>query len=235
MSLTAGGDFWRRGMETRLVRGVRVLLPSVEDAELTEMTSADPAGLRYRKVGRADWSRLNVVGASVTGSRFSGTTLRESRWEESTITGVLFEQADLSSARWEEVKVERTAFLGCQLSGFSLTGAGLGNVIFENCRLDYATFHGVRATGPVAFVNCTLTEASLSNCRLNDVVFDQCRLAGTEFDSCDLRGADLRGNPLDSIRGIASLRGVKVTADQLTDLARALPADLELQLGNLTL
>lgn len=219
-------------MESRPVRELRILLPSIDEADLTEVVTADPANLRYRRVGAADWSRLRLEGISITGCRISGTTLRESVWEASKISGSLFEQVDLSSARLEGAKLDRTHLIGCRLSGVALTESTMSNVLFENCRLDYATFRGVRTTGPVAFINCTLTEASLSGCRWSEVVLDRCRLTGVELDGSDLRGTDLRGNPLDSIRGLSSLRGTTITVDQLSDLTRALVSDLELHVSD---
>lgn len=220
-------------MDTRLVRELRILLPSAnDDDDLTEAATTDPSELRYREVGALNWSRLRLMDIAVTGCQFSGTTLRDSGWEKSTISGVIFEQVDLSSSRLQETKVDRTRFTGCQLSGVVLTEANLSNVIFENCRLDYATFRSVRTTGPVAFVNCTFTEASLTACRWNEVVFDSCRLTSLELDGCDLHGADFRGNSLDSIRGLTSLQGTTITADQLSDLSQALIADLDLQISD---
>jgi uncharacterized protein YjbI with pentapeptide repeats len=139
---------------------------------------------------------------------------------------VVFEQVDLSSARWSEVKVERTRFTGCKLSGLVWSEGSLGNVLFEDCRLDYASFRQVDVVGPVAFVNCTLSEASVVGGRWRAVAVDSCRLGGMEFDGCDLRGADLRGNSLDGVRGVESLRGVTIAAEQVDQLAVALVVDL---------
>jgi uncharacterized protein YjbI with pentapeptide repeats len=142
------------------------------------------------------------------------------------VSGVVFERVDLSSARWTEVRIERARFTGCRLSGLAWSEGSLGNVLFEDCRLDYASFRQVDVVGPVAFVNCTLTEASVVGGRWRSVAMDSCRLGGIEFDGCDLRGADLRGNPLDGVRGVGSLRGVTIAAEQVEQLAAALVVDL---------
>ena len=88
----------------------------------------------------------------------------------------------------------------------------------------------LRTAGSVAFVNCSMVEASLVGCRWDKAVLDGCRLSGVEFDHCDLRGTDLRGNSLETVRGVGSLRGVTLTADQVADLAAALVADLDLRI-----
>ena len=142
-------------METRVIRELSILLPSIDEDDLVEAVEVEAEELRYRRVGSADWSRLVVEGVSLVGCWFTGTSLRHSVWEDVTISGALFERVDLSSARLEGIKLDRTHFVGCQLSGLSLTEAAIGNTIFESCRLDYATFHTVRTTGPLAFINCT--------------------------------------------------------------------------------
>ncbi len=185
------------------------MLPS---AELDELTAAD-AELRGARVVGAEWQRVE--------------------WERRAISGAVFEQVDLSSARWTDVKVERTRFTGCRLSGLAWSEGSLANVLFEDCRLDYASFRQVDLVGPVVFVNCTLTEVSVVGGRWRTVAVDSCRLAGMEFDGCDLRGADLRGNLLDGVRGVESLRGVTIGVEQVGQLANALVADLRITVDDL--
>ena len=57
-----------------------------------------------------------------------------------------------------------------------------------------------------------------------------CGLRDVELAECDLRGADLRGNELSGITGLASLRGVRLTADQLTGFAVAAARELAIVL-----
>ncbi|MGC4940704.1 pentapeptide repeat-containing protein [Kribbella sp. DT2] len=189
-------------MEFRVVRDVRVMLPSDELDE----SAGEGDELRGVRVVGAQWQRAE--------------------WDRRAVGGVVFERVDLSSARWSGVKVERTRFTGCKLSGLAWSDGSLGNVLFEDCRLDYASFRQVDVVGPVTFVNCTLTEASVVGGRWRTVAVESCRLEGMEFDGCDLRGADLRGNLLSGVRGVESLRGVTVAAEQVDQLAAALVADL---------
>jgi uncharacterized protein YjbI with pentapeptide repeats len=121
-------------METRLIQELRILLPSIDDADLVEAGAADAEGLRYRRVGPADWSRLPLEHISVLGCQFSGTSLRESVWEDVVVSGVLFEQVDLSSARLERAKLDRTHFVGCQLSGLYLAESSIHDHGRSACR-----------------------------------------------------------------------------------------------------
>nr|WP_238355679.1 pentapeptide repeat-containing protein [Kribbella sandramycini] len=203
------------------------MLPSVDELDLTPVDAVPGDGLRDAAVGRVDASRLRLDGV-VVGSSFAGTILTETVWEGVAITGSVFNEVDLSSARFSGGKLDRVHFRGCQLSGLSLSGVSCENVIFENCRLDYATFDAVRTVGALGFVNCSMTEMSVVGCRWDKVVIDGCRLSGLELDRCDLRGSDLRGSSLETVRGVVSLRGVTLAADQIVDLTVAMVADLEI-------
>lgn len=219
-------------MEIREVRETRFLLPAVDESDLTEVNVLSGRGVRYASVGGIDEARLRLDGVPIVGSRFAGTVLADAVWDGVAITGSMFDGVDLSSARLDGGKLDRVHFRGCQLSGLSLTAVVCENVIFENCRLDYATFDTVRTVGALGFVNCSMTEASLVGCRWDKAIIDGCRLSGLEFDRCDLRGSDLRGNSLETVRGVVCLRGVMLTADQLAALTAALVADLEIQISH---
>ncbi|MFF5447145.1 pentapeptide repeat-containing protein [Streptomyces sp. NPDC012888] len=114
--------------------------------------------------------------------------------------------------------------------GAALDSLVLDDVLFENCKFDYATFEKVRVTGPVAFTGCGFTEAAFTECDLTDAVFSQCTLRLTEFGPGRYRGADLRGNVLSRIRGVANLSKILITPAQQADLAEALVADLGITL-----
>ncbi len=99
------------------------------------------------------------------------------------VVGTVFDGVDLSSARLDGGKLDRVHFRRCQLSGLTLSGVVCENVLFEDCRLDYATFDAVRTAGALAFVNCSMTEVSLVNCRWDKAVMDGCRLSGLELST----------------------------------------------------
>lgn len=212
------------------MRETRILLPVVDELDLTAVDALPGGGIREVAVGRIDEARLRLDGVQVVGSRFVETVLASAAWEGVVVVGTVFDGVDLSSARLDGGKLDRVHFRGCQLSGLSLSGVVCENVLFEDCRLDYATFDAVRTAGALAFVNCSMTEVSLVGCRWDKAVMDGCRLSGLELEHCDLRGADLRGNSLETVHGVASLRGVTLAADQLADLTTALVADLDLRI-----
>ncbi|MEU6972761.1 pentapeptide repeat-containing protein [Kitasatospora aureofaciens] len=111
--------------------------------------------------------------------------------------------------------------------GATLSGLVLDNVLFENCRFDYATFAGVRTAGPVAFAGCGFTEAVFGTCDLGKAAFEACALRHTEFGPGRYQGLDLRGNDLTELRGVAGLAKVVIDRGQLAELAVALMGELE--------
>jgi uncharacterized protein YjbI with pentapeptide repeats len=141
--------------------------------------------------------------------------------------GCVFERVDLSAARLTGLKLERCHFIGCKLTWARLAESTLDNVLFEDCRLDGATFDDVATDGPTAFTGCVLVNSVIRDCRLGRATIAGCRLREVLFDGCDLRGADLRGNRLADISGIASLRGVIIEPAQLPDLTDAVMRDLD--------
>lgn len=196
-------------MDTRTIRDTTILLPGREnDLDPTNIVPRDGVAISDRLIGGDTLARTNLIKA--------------------TITRTLIVNADLSSARLIDTRWDRCVLRGCTLIGANITGGTFKNVIFENCRLDYATFDQVRTAGPTAFVGCALTETTFTSCGLTLVTFDGCKLASTEFDSADLRGADLRGNDLSRLIGIGSLRGAVIGEEQVAGLTEALMRDLEL-------
>ena len=121
--------------------------------------------------------------------------------------------------RHADEPVEFFAAIGCQSIGFNIEedeGAGRPRVTERDA---YSFWRDLS----------TLAEASLTACLWDKAVFADCRLSGVELTRCDLRGTDLRENRLNDIRGIASLRGVTIGADQLADLTAAVVNDLDLR------
>ncbi|MFD6181368.1 pentapeptide repeat-containing protein [Streptomyces goshikiensis] len=108
----------------------------------------------------------------------------------------------------------------------------LDDVLFEGCKLDFTTFEKVRATGPVAFISCVLTEATFTDCDLSDAVFTDCTLRLTEFGAGRYRNTDFRENDLSQICGVANLAKVRIDPGQQSALAEALVNELDITIGD---
>jgi uncharacterized protein YjbI with pentapeptide repeats len=220
-------------MESRLIRTVTFTLPEVDPDDLTEVAEAPEDGRLVDAVvsgGQwAGWEADDDIGRC----RLVGTELTDAMLLATTIYGCSFERVDLSGSKWRDVTLDRTVFKGCRLLGAHLTNVSTKDVIFEDCRLDYATLERFRTAGPTAFVDCTFAEATVTRTVLSQAILDGCRLTGTELIECDLRDADLRGSDLSAIVGLPSLAGAKVTPDQLGELIHQVVQHFRLQVSPL--
>ncbi len=72
-----------------------------------------------------------------------------------------------------DLELIETVFVGCDLSGRSLTGLQARDVVFDGCDLSGAVLDGARLDR-AAFVGCRLSGAALSGTRLTDVTVEDC-------------------------------------------------------------
>jgi uncharacterized protein YjbI with pentapeptide repeats len=215
-------------METRTIGEARILIPDLDPRDLDPVTEEPDGELFEALVDGASWTGLQLSGGQVSQSHLVGVDLSDAAWRNVTVYGCRFERVDFSSARLLGVTIERSEFVGCRMTGVNLAKATLKNLVFSDCRLDYAMVTDARTTGPVGLADCNLTNAALTRCELTQAVLSACRLTEVELDTCDLRGADLRGNELSGILGLSSLRGAIVADEQLSALAMIAARELEL-------
>jgi uncharacterized protein YjbI with pentapeptide repeats len=217
-------------METRTIRGRTFLLPDPGREGLDEHDAPPTRSQTLTEVlvTEADWARAQLQDATITHSVLTRVALADAHLASCRFSATTFSGVDFSASRWEDSKLERCVVRGCAFMGVNLANMTAENVIFEDCRLDYAYLSAVRAVGNVAFVRCSMREASFEGCRLPQAIFADCTLADTEFFGCDLRGADFRGSNIERIRGVDSFKGVTLDSGQLHQLTTALANDLEI-------
>jgi uncharacterized protein YjbI with pentapeptide repeats len=198
-------------METRAVRDLKIVLPGEEpdDLDPCEGIPRDGTSITEQLVSGELWARAHLTDVKMSRS-----------WIVS---------ADLGSSVLDAVTFERCVFKGCTLIGSRWDRVILKDVIFENCRFDYANLNDVKATGPVAFVGCSMTEMTVIGGQLSTVTLDNCRLTGLTIERCDLRGADLRGNDLSGLAAATPLRGVTLSESQLPSLTGLLTSELSIK------
>jgi uncharacterized protein YjbI with pentapeptide repeats len=220
-------------MNQLTVRATTIDIPS-QDTDREALDSLESGigildGFLYAdtSVRALDLDDLRLIDGEIRGVRAEHGT-----WNQLRIDAVEFTGCDFPSLAVTGCKLTRVKFTNCKLLGARFEDTVAEHLVFDRCKLDYATIEKLRAKGPVAFTNTALREARFTNCELSAGVFDQCELNLTEFDRGSYRGMDLRGNDLSSIRGIANLRGVKLRDTQTLQLAQALAADLELDLDD---
>ncbi|MEW2618936.1 pentapeptide repeat-containing protein [Streptomyces sp. NPDC048106] len=222
-------------MGNRTIRRTSVTLPSLDEPGLYLSNVTSLEGGRGRVTdfhyGDIDLRALELADTHLVSGRVTGLRTQRTRLEELRIDSVEFTGCDLASLHWSGSRVTRTVFRDCKLMGAMLEDVTLGDVLFDNCKLDYSTLTRVRAVGPVIFSRCSLREAAIDAADLSTAVFDDCDLRLTEFSGGKYRGLDLRGNDLSQLRGLASLKQVIIDRGQTLQLAEALSAELDITYG----
>lgn len=223
-------------MATRTFGHVTVTLPELDEPGLylSKVDNLDsPRGtVQDFAYGDADLRSLDLANTQLVTGRITGVKSKKVEFEGVNLHGVEITSSDLGSARWSESKLTRVHLRDCKLMGAALDGVVLDDVLFEGCKFDFATFEKVRATGPVAFIGCVLTEATFTDCDLSDAVFNDCTLRLTEFGTGRYRNTDLRENDLSALRGVANLSKIRIDDGQQADLAEALVGELHIVLGD---
>lgn len=223
-------------MATRTMGRVTVTLPELDEPGLylaNVATLDNPRGIvQDFAYTDADLRSLELTDTQLITGRVSGVRSKRVELEALNLHGVEIVGCDLGSVRWSDSKLTRVVLKDCKLMGAALAGIALDDVLFESCRLDYATFEKVRATGPVAFSDCVLSEAAFTDCDVSGAVFSTCPLKGTEFGPGRYRDTDLRGNDLSDIRGAGNLARVRISHGQQAELAEALVHELGITIGD---
>ncbi|MFE3579135.1 pentapeptide repeat-containing protein [Streptomyces vinaceus] len=223
-------------MASRIFGSVTLTTPELDEPGLylSRIDTLDsPRGaVQDFTYGDADLRSLDLAEAQLITGRITGLHAKRVEFEAFTLHGVEVSGSDLGSARWRDGKLTRVHIKDSKLMGAALDGLVLDDVLFEKCRFDYATFEKVRATGPVVFSECTLTEAVFSDCDLSGAVFADCTLKLTEFGAGRYRATDLRGNDLASVRGISNLAKIRIDPGQQIQLAEAIVSELDITIGD---
>lgn len=138
-----------------------------------------------------------------------------------------FANAAVKQVRLERVVVAASSFVGIQAHLVEITGS-----VFDGCRFDLATLSGLTVATPSAFLSCSLREADLASAEAPDCIFHDCELTGADMTSARLDGSDLRASTLADVRGLATVRGVTLSPDQLPSLLEGVCRDRRLEISD---
>ncbi|MEU3630251.1 pentapeptide repeat-containing protein [Streptomyces fradiae] len=223
-------------MATRTLGHVTVTLPELDEPGLylAGVASLDsPRGMvRDFLYGEAELRSLELTDTQLITGRMYGVRSQRVDFEAVNLHGVEIVGSDLGSARWSDSKLTRVVLKDCRLMGAALVGITLDDVLFESCKLDYATFQKVRVTGPVAFVDCVLNDAVFTDCDVSGTVFSACPMKRTGFGAGRYQDTDLRGNDLSDILGAGNLAKARIGHGQQVELAEALVRELDITVGD---
>jgi uncharacterized protein YjbI with pentapeptide repeats len=144
--------------------------------------------------------------------------VQESRWVGGRLAGV----------RFTGLECRDTEFVQCDLSGTVLDGAQLTDVRITDSAADLLSLRMVR--GRFLLVeNSGLHAADLYEFDGEHCAFLGCDLGEASVQAARLQETDLHGCTVDDLRGALSLRGARISPDQIVPLAAVLLDELGIQ------
>ncbi|MFD7311016.1 pentapeptide repeat-containing protein [Promicromonospora sp. NPDC059942] len=221
-------------METLTIRDTTADLPVLDQEDLTDVSMLQPENGRlslFNYSGK-DLRTLELSGAQFYDGRISEVTAERMDVDQVRLSSVEFVGCDLATLTLSHSRLSRVRFANCRLLGARFDDLVLEDVVFQDCKIDYATLSGVTAKGPVVFVGCSLIETELDGCDLSGVAFEDCVLRATSFQAGTYRSADLRGNNLSVISGAVNLKRVVIDRYQLADLSLVLADELGITIAD---
>ncbi|MBX6388399.1 MAG: pentapeptide repeat-containing protein [Frankia sp.] len=165
-------------------------------------------------------------------SILDGVTLSGARLGPLDLSDVVVDGSDLSNSTWTDVTARRVEFQACRATGWHVAFARLEDVAFLDCRLDFASMAVARTAGRVYFEGCTFRNASLAG-RLDGFIFAGSKLDGVSFDASSAVGCDLQDARLYGARGLLTLRGARISKEQLADMAVDVMGELGIEVCDL--
>ena len=205
--------------------------PSIDSDELCDLRKGlkgqlDLSGVR---VEGGDHGEVAVEGAIIR-SVVSGLNASGSQWGPMSLADVEFQGVDLSNSVWAQTTARRVEVISCRATGWRLGLALAADLYVADTRLDYATVQIDRVKGLTVFERCTFAQAQVAG-DLSSVLFLDCDLDCAEFAATGARGCDLRTSRLAGAHGLLSLRGARVSEDQVAAIAEQLAREVGLQVA----
>jgi uncharacterized protein YjbI with pentapeptide repeats len=173
---------------------------------------------------------LDLSGQQVRHSRFiesglyncqlDGTSLRGAHLTDCVLDGLRATAVDFADSSWGAVEVT-----ACRFGALTVHGSTLQRVRVSGGKIDFLNARGAQLSD-VRFEGCRLAEVHLGGAKLTRVSFVDCQIDQLELAGAQLDQVDLSQSELHVIGGIGSLSGAIISDTQLTDLATAFAAHL---------
>jgi uncharacterized protein YjbI with pentapeptide repeats len=116
------------------------------------------------------------------------------------------------------LSARRVELLRFRLTGADLAESALGDLRFEECRVDLVGLRHAKLER-VVFRDCRMRESDFSGASLKDVVFERCELREATFSSARLARVELRECDLAGLRGREALRGARMPLNDVLENA----------------
>ena len=155
--------------------------------------------------------------------RFDSVRLHETDLSGLAARGFTIRDGVVTNGSWSNIQAVEGTLMRLEATGVRATGANfseatLSDVLFSNCRLDLALFRFAKLDR-VVFEGCRIEDADFYGATLTSVVVEHCFLTNADFDRATFSRCEIRGGDLSGLKGIASLRGVRMGLPEVMQIA----------------
>jgi len=166
-----------------------------------------------------DGTDARLDGCRWRGVRLDEVVLRRARLSDTTLDTVSATTLDVTTGDWLDVVVRDS-----RLGGVQAFDADWRRVTLQGGKVDYLNLRDARLAD-VTLDGVTVGELDLTGARTKGLVLRDVAVRELVIDRATLTGADLTGlatGALRVLRGVAGLRGARITGPQALDLLPAL-------------
>jgi uncharacterized protein YjbI with pentapeptide repeats len=193
-------------------------LPAIDEDDLAS-TRAQLRGEFDIRSARFTGDQSGIRGeGSISRSVAERIVVAESVLSRVEMTDAIILDSDCSNSVIAALTARRVEFRNCRMTGWRASFVVAEEVAFLRCRLDYAQLDFQRTKGTVLFDECVFREASLRG-MLDGCIFQGCDLSGLTFGASSAAGCDLTTSKLVGSYGLTTLRGARISNDQMIPAA----------------
>jgi len=161
---------------------------------------------------------------SISDSRIAKTDLSQITLERFDALNTEFLACNFTASKFPHSSWHVTTIDGARCSGMQLTDSSLKNVTFKNCKLEFVNFRFSKLEN-VIFEDCMLEDVDFYSTNLRNIEFIHCTLNKVTFAEARVYRVDISQSELNTVNGVASLRGVTANYDQVMQLTPLFAAE----------
>lgn len=210
--------------QSLILEPIRPRIPESLEAYKLEKIKADEwLEISHNLVDGVSFS--DVLRINIESSKLVKCSLLSLRLDKLEVHNTLIEKTEAAAFQALKSSYSKVIFSDSRMTGADFGGASFEDCVFQNVKLDEAGFK-MASFKKVQFIGCVLSNADFYQAKLSNVSFVGCELEGTNFDSMACKAVDLRGENLSLIKGVLGLKGVRISNEQLYQVAPLLAHEL---------
>lgn len=178
-----------------------------EDDDITE------SHIENQVATGADLSGINISHCLINKSDFSLVAMDKFDISNTEIKNTNLMNGTFRGSSWRTVKIDAS-----RCSGLGLQDSSIKNLKFSNSKLDIANFRFAKIENMI-FEDCVLDDTDFYGAQLKNVDFINCTISKISFASAKMKNVNLSKSTIESLDGVASIKGATINYDQLMQLA----------------